>query len=387
MFQGYPGADTVSRGKDSKGRWIPLKPVSLTDIYTVDHSSYAMFADCNGTGKLPGTQCRMNGFDQEAVEGGPVRLSQYVYVPHDESKPYFDMANEWVLTDHTFASQLDESFVAHQYLIAAQAHSSVNVPLGKWGCGGGKRDVVATLLRGRTYGNYQSPCFNYKTLGDELDAAGLRWRFYTSQVVNPSGGPSGLWSAYQAVAHIRRGPDWKQDIVTPQSLFLTQAPHGKLAAVTWITPLCADSDHVDCGGGFGPSWVTSLVNAVGKSKFWNTTAIFILWDDWGGMYDHVPPPHRDYDGNGFRVPMLVISPYAKQNYVSHTVYETAGILTFAEDVFGLARLSAADARATSPAADCFDFSQPPRPFIPIKAPKGPDFFLHQPNDFRPPDYE
>ncbi|MBV8371722.1 MAG: hypothetical protein JOY69_00550 [Candidatus Eremiobacteraeota bacterium] len=387
LFQGYPGADTVDRGKDSKGRWIPLRPVSLKAKYVIDHSSYAMVNDCNGTGKLPGTKCRMNGFDTESIEGGPIRLAQFVYVPHRETKPYFDMAHEWVLSDRTFASQLDESFVAHQYLIAAQADSSVNVPLGLWGCGGGKRDVVLTILHDRSYGQYQSPCFNYRTLGDELDAAGLPWRFYTSSYASPSGGPAGYWSGYQAVRHIKRGPDWAKDVITPQAAFLKDVKRGHLQAVTWITPLCDNSDHVACGGGSGPSWVTSLVNAVGESKFWDSTAIFVLWDDWGGLYDHVAPPFRDYDGLGFRVPMLVISPYAKRDYVSHVVYETTSVLAFAEDVFGLARLAKSDARATSPAADCFDFTQSPRRFVPVKAPVGPNFFVHQHNDGRPPDYE
>ncbi|MGA8535526.1 MAG: alkaline phosphatase family protein [Candidatus Tumulicola sp.] len=387
LFQGYPGADTVSQGQDSKGGTIALRPVGLAADYLIDHSSYAMFGDCHGRGKRPGTHCRMDGFDEESVEGGPVKNAQYVYVPHSETKPYFDMAHEWVLDDRTFASQLDESFVAHQYLIAAQAHSSVNVPSGQWGCGGGKRDLVLTILHDRSYGLYQQPCFDYKTIGDELDAAGLPWRFYTSGYVSPSGGPAGLWSGYQAVRHIRRGPDWTKDVITPQSAFITDVGHDKLEAVTWITPLCDDSDHVACGGGYGPSWVTSLVNAVGKSPFWKTTAIFVLWDDWGGLYDHVSPPFRDYDGLGFRVPLLVISPYAKKNYVSHVQYETASVLTFAEDVFGLGRLANSDARAQSPARDCFDFTQAPRAFVPIKAPRGPEFFLHQRNDWRAPDYE
>ncbi len=387
LFQGYPGADTAAQGKDSKHRWIPLKPVSLKAVYQIDHSSNAMFEDCDGTGHLPGTQCRMDGFDRESVEGGPVRLSQYVYVPHDETKPYFAMAHEWVLSDRTFASQLDESFVAHQYLIAAQAHDAVNTPDGPWGCVDDKHVVVATIKPDRTYGGFERPCFNYKTLGDELDAAGLPWRFYTSLAVSPTGGTAGLWSAYRAVRHIRRGSDWKKDVITPQSSFLSDVKNGTLSAVTWITPLCDDSDHVACGGGYGPSWVASIVNTIGKSAFWKSTAIFVLWDDWGGLYDHVPPMHRNYDGTGFRVPLLVISPYAKKDYVSHAAYETASVLTFSEDVFGLGRLAAADARAASPAADCFDFSQPPRAFVPIKAPKAPSFFLHQRNDFRPPDYE
>ena len=160
---------------------------------------------------------------------------------------------------------------------------------------------------------------------------------------------SGLWSGYQAVRHIFHGPDWKTNIITPQKQFLTDVRHGKLAKMTWITPLCADSDHPLCGGGHGPSWVASVVNAVGESKFWNTTAIFVQWDDWGGFYDPVPPKFKDYDGLGFRVPLIVISPYAKENYVSHVHYETASVLRFAEDLFGLHRLSASDMRATSPA--------------------------------------
>jgi phospholipase C len=115
--------------------------------------------------------------------------------------------------------------------------------------------------------------------------------------------------------------------------------------------------------------------------------IFVQWDDWGGMYDHVAPPYKNYDSLGFRVPLLVISPYAKKDFVSHVQYETASVLRFAEDLYGLPQLAAADRRATSPASDCLDFSQAPREFVPIEAPKGPKFFLHQKSDDRIPDYE
>ena len=381
LFAGYPGADTALSGKDSHGNTIPLQQVSLETRYEVDHSAFAMFSACDGTGKLPGTHCRMDGFDLERKYGGPLN-GQYARVPYRESKPYWDMAHEWVLADKTFASQLDESFVAHQYIIAAQAHSSVDVPFYYWGCAGGKSDVVEILTLERSYGGDQRPCFDYKTLGDELDDAGLAWRFYTSRYRAPF---SGLWSGYQAVKHIFHGPDWKNDVVTPQKTFLTDVRSGKLASFTWITPMCAESDHSSCGGGHGPSWVASIVNAVGESKFWNSTVVFVQWDDWGGLYDHVPPPHEDYDGAGFRVPLIVISPYAKKNYVSHVQYETASVLRFAEDLFGLPQLSAADARAASPAADCLDFSQTPRKFVPISAPLGAAFFASQPDDLRIPD--
>jgi phospholipase C len=385
LFQGYPGADTVASGKNSKGQRVRLAPISLATQYDIDHSDNAMFAACDGAGELPGTQCRMDGFDKEASEGGP-RNPEYVYVPHTESKPYFDMAHEWVVADRMFQSQLDESFVAHQYIIAAQANSSVNLPDGLWGCGGAG-DEVGTIRKDRKNAGFQAPCFDYQTLGDELDRAGLTWRFYTSKYDAPSSDGGAYWSGYQAVKHIYEGPDWISDVITPQTRFLNDVRAGKLANFTWITPLCMNSDHVNCGGGYGPSWVTSLVDAVGKSKFWNSTAIFVQWDDWGGLYDHVPPPHEDYDGLGFRVPLLVISPYAKHDHVSRVQYETASVLRFAEDLFGLGQLAAADTRATSPAADCFDFSQKPRKFVPIHAPKGADFFLHQAQDPRVPDYQ
>ncbi|MGB6646154.1 MAG: alkaline phosphatase family protein [Candidatus Cybelea sp.] len=387
LFQGYPGADTVSSGKNSSGQTIELKPFTMRRAYVIDHSAQAMFSACNGAARLPGTHCRMNGFNNEESSDGPSN-PQYVYVPHSESKPYWDMAHEGVLADRMFQSQLDESFVAHQYVIAAQAAWSVNLPLSEWGCGGGKDDLVSTITADRNpNGPQRRPCYDYQTLGDELDNATLSWRFYASAFGSASSGDGEAWSAYQAINHIYHGPDWK-NVISPNWKFITDVRAGKLANFTWITPVCDDSDHVDCAGGYGPSWVSALVNTVGKSKFWSSTAIFVQWDDWGGLYDHVPPPYRDRDGLGFRVPLLVISPYAKANYVSHEQYETAGVLRFAEDLFGLDQLAAADRRATSPARDCFDFSQPPRPFVKIEAPKPPKFFMRPlPDDYFAPDYE
>ncbi|MGA8575920.1 MAG: alkaline phosphatase family protein [Candidatus Cybelea sp.] len=388
MFQGYPGADTVSSGKNSKGQTIQLRPETLSAWYVIDHSAQAMFAACNGTAKMPGTHCRMDGFDKEGSGGGPSN-PEYVYVPHDESKPYFDMAHEGVLADRMFQSQLDESFVAHQYVIAAQAAWSVDLPGGTWGCGEGSYDKVETVTPTRNlYGPRIAPCYDYQTLGDELDKAKLSWRFYAATYGSPSSDAGAEWSGYMAVKHIRYGPDWKNDVISPNWKFIKDVRAGKLANFTWITPVCDDSDHVNCPGGYGPSWVAALVNTVGKSKFWNSTAIFVQWDDWGGLYDHVPPPYLDRDSLGFRVPLLVISPYAKKDYVSHVQYETASVLRFAEDLYGLPQLAKADKRAASPAIDCFDFTQQPRPFVKIAAPHPPSFFMHPfPNDYFAPDYE
>ncbi|HEX4013506.1 MAG TPA: alkaline phosphatase family protein [Candidatus Cybelea sp.] len=389
MFYGYPGADTRTYGYTSDNTKVMLKPVSLAAYYVIDHSADAMFAACNApAGDLPGTHCRMNGFNHEENENGPpnVKYPEYVYVPHKESQPYFDMAHQGVLADRMFQSQLDESFTAHQYVIAAQAAWSVNLPYGLWGCEQ-KGVTIATITKMRTYGPPESACFDYQTLGDELDNAHLSWKFYASQYGSASSGDGGTWSSYQAVSHIYHGPDWKKDVISPNWKFITDVRAGKLANFTWITPVCNDSDHVNCPDGYGPSWVSALVNTVGESPFWNSTAIFIQWDDWGGLYDHVAPAYLDRDSLGFRVPLVIMSPYAIAGTVSHTHYETASVLRFAENLWGLGQLAPADRRANSP-ADAFNFSQTPRKFIKIAAPLPPKFFMHQfPSDYFAPDYE
>ncbi|MBV8530846.1 MAG: hypothetical protein JO104_05975, partial [Candidatus Eremiobacteraeota bacterium] len=180
-------------------------------------------------------------------------------------------------------------------------------------------------------------------------------------------------------------PDWNNDIITPQTQFFNDVSNGKLRSVSWITPTCANSDHAGCGSNTGPQWVASLVNAIGQSQYWDSTVIFIMWDDYGGWYDPEPPALKDYDGLGLRIPMLIVSPYAKQRFVSHVHYEHGSILRFIENLYGLPRLAATDRRAASPAKDCFDFSKPPRAFKVIPTVLGKEYFMHQPLDLRPPD--
>lgn len=389
LFYGFKGARTNRYGYDLNGNKIQLQPVGLETTWDIDHSSYSMEAACNGTGSIPGTNCRMNGFDQEWVGCGgngppcPNKNPPYSYVPHAETAPYFSMGKQYVLADEMFASNFDaSSFISHQYIIAGQAESAVDYPSSSWGCPGGGGDTIAMVGQQRQVPDgYEQPCWDPQTLGDELDSAGLPWAFYTASI----SGDLGIWSAYQAIKHIYNGPDWKADIITPQTQFFNDVSGGKLRTVSWITPTWENSDHAGSGSNTGPSWVTSLVNAVGKSQYWKSTAIFIFWDDYGGWYDRQAPAYLDYDGLGFRIPMLIISPYAKQGYVSHVHYEHGSILRFVEDQFGLGQLAASDARATSPEADAFDFSQPPRRFVKIKAPYDEPYFLRQPVDHHIPD--
>ncbi len=390
LFQGFPGADTQSFGYATDGKKIALKPIGLGANWDVGHNSVSYYAACDGQGSLPGTNCKMDGFNRESVTCGgsgeppcPNPNPQYGYVPQSETKPYFSIAQQYVLADRMFPSDFDaSSFVSHQYIIAAQANSTINYPATTWGCDGGPKDTVGTVTQDRSYGGRIQACFEYRTLGDELDSAGISWAYYTSSLEDGSGN---LWNAYQAIKHIRYGPDWNNNVISPQTRFFQDVKNGKLPAVSWVMPTCPNSDHADCGATHGPHWVASLVNAVGNSKYWQSTAIFIMWDEYGGWYDHVAPPFADYDGLGIRVPLLVVSAYAKKSYVSHVQYEHGSLLKFVEDRFGLPRLSAADARATSPAGDCFDFSKPPRQFVPIPARLDAAYFQREPVDHRPPD--
>jgi phospholipase C len=373
LFMGYPGAKTATYGYDKKGAKIRVRPHELAAPWDLGHSAAAFFAACDGTGKLPGTQCKMDGWNDENDSPNAPKNAAYSYVPRDEIEPYWQIARQYVLADRMFASNLDGSFVAHQYVVAAYASRAVDYPLDVWGCAGGKADTVATLTKLRTYGPAIPACFANPTIASEADAAGVTWRFYAGAL----SGDGGLWSSYQADRKIYGGPDWGADVINPPAQFLTDIGNGKLASVTWITPTWETSDHPSPDASHGPAWVASVVDAVGTSKFWSSTAIFIMWDDWGGFFDPVKPVFEDYDGLGFRVPLLIVSPYAKRASVTHVRYETASVLRFIEDNFGFSPLAKSDERANDPAndADALDYNQRPRRFKKIAGGKPAAYWI------------
>jgi phospholipase C len=387
LFYGFPGAKTVKYGYNTNGEKITLQPIGLETTWDIVHDYYDFLQSCNGTGSYPGTDCQMNGFDGEYWGCGkysypscPNSNPPYSYVPHSETKPYFFMGKHYVLADQMYASNVDaSSFISHQYIIAGQASSAVNYPSGAWGCEG-SGDQISTITSERQYGSNIPMCFNNNTLGAEMDTAGLSWAYYASSVY----GDGGIWSAYQNIAPIYHGPDWSNDVISPQTNFFSDVSNGKLRSLSWVTPTCANSDHAGCGAKTGPAWVASLVNAIGESQYWNSTAIFIFWDDYGGWYDPEPPAMLDYDGLGMRIPMLVVSAYAKNGHVSHTHYEHGSILKFVEETFGLPAMAASDKRATAP-DDAFDFTKPPRKFETIPSEHSINYFMHQAPDHRNPD--
>jgi phospholipase C len=189
------------------------------------------------------------------------------------------------------------------------------------------------------------------------------------------------------------GSDWVNNVIIPETQVLNDISAGKLAQVSWVIPTGVNSDHAsyaDATG--GPSWVASVVNAVGNSSYWSNTAIIITWDDWGGWYDHVPPPKVVNDGTswgsgyvyGFRVPLIVVSPYAKAGYISHVQHDFGSILNLVEETFGLPSLGYADAHADD-LSDCFDFTQTPIPFKTVNASLNAAHFLHDTSPRTDPD--
>jgi phospholipase C len=383
LFNGFRGADTVKTGYLHTGTPYPLQPHPLAEKLTPNNSRQQFLQDLNG-----GT---MNGFDIPPVEGQPGTYV-YQYVVPADVQPYWDIAKQYVLADRLFQTQGSGSFTAHQDLIAGgtqidATRAIIDFPTQMpWGCDapGGTVTSLITANDQVLPNGGPFPCLTYPTgtLRDLLDAKSLSWKYYTPQIGQSFAG--NIWNAFDAIRAVRKGPEWNTNIAIPASL-LTDIASGKLPSVAWVCPEFANSDHP--GGNppsdTGPSWIAQVVNAIGGSQYWNTTAIVVLWDDWGGFYDHVPPPAGgNFGGFGFRVPMLVVSPYAKQGYVSHTQYEFGSILKFVEDNWKLGRLGTTDVRANS-IEDVFDFNQPPRPFSVIPAKYSRSFFLRQPPSNRP----
>jgi phospholipase C len=372
LFNGFPGADTVQAG-NSYGTTVELQPVPLEQPIDFDHSHTAWVTDYDNG--------KMDGFSR-SNQGYPTPTYPYSYVEQSETIPIWTLAEEFALGDRMFQSNTGPSFVAHQYLIAGQSQAAVENPTGEtngeWGCDSTPGTLVALLGPNGTELPGVFPCFDYPTLADVMDAQDVTWRYYAMGIGN-------IWSAYDAIRHIRYGSDWTNNVITPPAQFLTDVQNGTLAQVTWVTPESADSDHPgSTSSNEGPDWVANVVNAVGESPYWNSTAIFITWDDWGGFYDHVPPAQVDAMGLGFRVPLIVVSPYAQHGYVSHVQHEFGSILKFTEETFNLGSLGTRDA-ISDDLSDCFDFTQTPQPYVPVPVTNGPSFFINATPSSKPPD--
>ena len=182
LFYGYPGANTATSGQTSTGATVQLHSAPLNACYDPDHNEIDFLTEYNGGA--------MNGFDQILSAGcTPPTDAAYAYVPAAESAPYFALAKQFVLADNNFASQIDASWTAHQFLIAAQSDLTVDAPDHlPWGCDSPADTTVPTLNSDRTQGPGISPCLNYTTFGDELDAKDVSWRYYAPAIGSNLGG-------------------------------------------------------------------------------------------------------------------------------------------------------------------------------------------------------
>lgn len=385
FFAGWPGSRRAPMyGFNEAGKKIPLHPISFHDQIP-DHEYAAAMIDLNGG--------KMNGFDRAPTTPGNNGTSLYAYVDPKYIKPYRTMASRYVLADRMFPTELSESFTAHLDLISSTTNISptealvdIPNPASNWGCDASVGTVTSLITASGLYRSNRGPfpCFTqFRTIADTLDAARVSWKFYSVPV-----GISGWgWTSFQAIRNVRYGPDWP-NIVTPQTKVLTDVAHGKLAQMSWVLPDALDSDHPGEWSFTGPSWVASVVNAIGESTYWKDSAIIVVWDDWGGWFDSEKPPHESFVGAGIRVPCLIISPYARKGYVDDTLYEFGSILHFVENVYGLPPLGPAAqgyTDGTTSIEKAFDFVHKPRPFKPIPAEYSAHYFLTRPPSRIPPD--
>jgi phospholipase C len=187
-------------------------------------------------------------------------------------------------------------------------------------------------------------------LPDRLEEQGISWRYYL--------GDNDYVETFKIVRHVRFGPMWRK--VVPDDRFLADLRGGRLPAVSWLIPDVGVSEHPAAGSMCaGENWTVEMLNALMRSPEWRHTAVVITWDDFGGFYDHVRPPHVDLFGFGPRVPMLLISPWARRGLVTHDTLEFSSVLKMIETIWGLEPLTERDQHA-SDMLHLFDFDRRPQ---------------------------
>jgi len=336
-FAGFPGADGATTGTTSTGQTVPL----------------AAMPDCYQTNLCNGWACAMQSLDHGKMDGFDLatgNLDAYARMAEADIPGYWAYARRFVLSDRYFSSVHGPSFPNHLFSVAAQSGGAIDNMSGSTGgvgCDGNPSGTVSVM---DANGNVtpQSPCFNFKTLPDVLEQAGISWKYY--------GIGGGVLST---IGHIYNSPLFQQRFADP-SQFVADAAAGNLPAVSWLLPPEGMGEHPPESACHGENWTVENLNAIMQGPNWNSSAVFVAWDDFGGLYDHVAPPRIDQLGLGARSPLLIISSFAKRGYISHTVYEQSSILKFIERRYHLAPLTPRDAGAND-MLDSFDFSQAPQP--------------------------
>jgi phospholipase C len=370
MFGRFPGADGATTGVMCDGTVVPLERAA-TDSRGAEHSFVAGIVAINGG--------RMNCFDR--IRGaGPRGDQPYVQYRPDQIANYWAMAERFVLADRFFSSIYGPTWVEHLWIVASQSDRMVDNERGVLG-GGGEDGIVGGYCEDPTEWLYSFPkltreqereifdlqeagdghaiaeryfverwpCTDIRTLPDRLEEAGISWRYYTTD--------SPYYQALKAIRHIRFGPMWR-NVVSPDG-FEADALAGRLPAVSWLIPPTPVSDHPGYGDMCaGENWTVRIMNAIQRGPDWDSTAVVLTWDDFGGFYDHVPPPHVDVYGMGPRVPAIIAGPYVRSGTIYSEVAEFSSVLRFIETIFDVRPLTARDRDAVD-LLGAFDFRQEP----------------------------
>ncbi len=358
LFGRFPGADGVTSGRTFDGSKVPLK--RAPDIYAHDigHDFISGLVVVNGG--------EMNGFDR--ISGGRY-LDGYTQYRQADIPAYWKYAQRFVLGERMFSSMYGPTIPEHMYTVAASASRVVSNKLtpedGRGVYCEDKRErfnrlahhpkLMAwerklRLAKIRALFREISACLDVRTIFPELEKIGVSWNYY--------GKPEQFHNPLLAIDEIRNTERW-DNVIDPER-FLADAETGELPQVSYLLPPAKFNEHPHPGRSIcvGENWTIKQVNAVMSGPDWAHTAIFITWDDFGGIYDHVPPPQVDDLGFGPRVPLIVISPWAKSRHISDTTFEFSSFLAFQERLFGIDPLTARDGSAND-MFDLFDFDQEP----------------------------
>jgi phospholipase C len=306
---------------------------------------------------------------------------------HDarEIPNYWKYANDFVLQDHMFEPVASWSLPAHLYMVSgwsalcssADPATCQNQIVGPYP----PRQIQTAERRGTPEINFAWTDLTYL-----LQKNKVSWGYYVETGSEPDceddaatcapvaqrASTPGIWNPLPLFNDVKDAGQSAN--VTDVKAFRTAAKNGTLPAVSWITPAQVHSEHAPASIHTGQAWVTGLINDAMRGKDWDSTAVFVSWDDWGGFYDHVVPPSVDENGYGLRVPGLVVSAYAKKGYIDHQTLSHDAYLKFIEDDFlGGARIDPKTDGRPDPRPDVrenakrlgdlakdFDFTQSPR---------------------------
>ncbi|MGE5184243.1 MAG: phospholipase C, partial [Acidobacteriota bacterium] len=356
-FGSFPGADGISQITLAGGTTITPPHAPDSTPRDLCHAHSCALQDLSG--------------DWLGVSGASQNGDNLAFAQYQESDipNYWQYARHYTLGDRFFANVLGPSFPGHTFVLAAQAGWASGNPNTQiyhpyWGCDQDSSTLVDVEDAATCTTRQVFPCFQIPSVPDVLPS-GVDWKFYgTNFYLLPE-----IWSMFDAIDGVRNGPGWSHVVNANQ--FDSDVQNGTLPAVSWLVDQDLDDEHPQVGSVCaGENWTVGHINALMQSAYWQDTAIIFTMDDFGGWYDHVTPP-RKYGcdpaapyGLGFRLPLIVISPYAKPG-IFHEVSEQASIPRFIEEVFGAPALSTIDPAAQDGQANdlmgAFDFNQTPLP--------------------------